>query len=81
MCNILYHKIFPCVLLKHPQIEDLKYALQESAKLNRVYEKSLKSMCKKYSLQYPGVVNGKSPKSESFVKENLPKEDPGSWQR
>ncbi|XP_078071838.1 uncharacterized protein LOC144495577 isoform X2 [Mustelus asterias] len=35
------------------EIEDLKYALQESAKLNKEYEKCLRKMCQKYGLPFP----------------------------
>ncbi|XP_041044921.1 centrosomal protein of 290 kDa-like isoform X4 [Carcharodon carcharias] len=35
------------------EIEDLKYALQESAKLNKEYEKCLRKICEKYGLPFP----------------------------
>ncbi|XP_048451922.1 centrosomal protein of 290 kDa-like isoform X2 [Rhincodon typus] len=35
------------------EIEDLKYALQESAKLNKEYEKCLRTMCEKCGLPFP----------------------------
>ncbi|XP_043543681.1 centrosomal protein of 290 kDa-like isoform X1 [Chiloscyllium plagiosum] len=35
------------------EIEDLKYALQESAKLNKEYEKCLRAMCEKCGLPFP----------------------------
>ena len=34
------------------EIEDLKYALQESAKLNKIYEKTLQSVCRKSKVDY-----------------------------
>ena len=34
------------------EIEDLKYALQESAKLNKIYEKTLQNVCKKTKVDY-----------------------------
>lgn len=34
------------------EIEDLKYALQESAKLNKIYEKALQSVCRKHKVNY-----------------------------
>ncbi|GCB75530.1 hypothetical protein scyTo_0019023, partial [Scyliorhinus torazame] len=37
------------------EIEDLKYALQESAKLNNEYEKCLRKICEKYGLAFPQV--------------------------
>ncbi|XP_077982488.1 uncharacterized protein LOC144437422 [Glandiceps talaboti] len=35
------------------EIEDLKYALHESAKLNQQYEKTLRSMCQKFRVPFP----------------------------
>lgn len=35
------------------EIEDLKFALQQSAKLNKEYEKSLKKLCTKFGVPYP----------------------------
>jgi len=35
------------------EIEDIKYALQQSAKLNKVYEKTLRKMCMKFGVPYP----------------------------
>ncbi|XP_041103687.1 centrosomal protein of 290 kDa-like isoform X2 [Polyodon spathula] len=35
------------------EIEDLKYALQESSKLNKAYENCLKQICVKYGLSFP----------------------------
>ena len=34
------------------EIEDLKYALQESAKLNKIYEKTLHNVCRKTKVDY-----------------------------
>ncbi|XP_072324491.1 uncharacterized protein [Scyliorhinus torazame] len=39
------------------EIEDLKYALQESAKLNNEYEKCLRKICEKYGLAFPQVLH------------------------
>ncbi|XP_072122637.1 uncharacterized protein [Mobula birostris] len=52
------------------EIEDLKYALQESAKLNKEYEKCLQKMCEKHGLpfiqpSYPVVT--KLTKYNSFI--------------
>lgn len=35
------------------EIEDIKYALQQSAKLNKVYEKTLRKMCMQFGVPYP----------------------------
>ncbi|XP_022084063.1 centrosomal protein of 290 kDa-like [Acanthaster planci] len=35
------------------EIEDLKYALQQSAKLNKEYEKALRRTCKQFGVPYP----------------------------
>lgn len=35
------------------EIEDLKFALQQSALLNREYEKTLKNMCLRFGIPYP----------------------------
>ncbi|XP_069778536.1 centrosomal protein of 290 kDa-like isoform X2 [Narcine bancroftii] len=35
------------------EIEDLKYALQESAKLNKEYEKCLQTICERQGLSFP----------------------------
>ncbi|ESO96912.1 hypothetical protein LOTGIDRAFT_231712 [Lottia gigantea] len=35
------------------EVEDIKYALQQSAKLNKEYEKVLKKMCQKYGVPLP----------------------------
>ena len=34
------------------EVEDLKYALQESAKLNKIYEKTLHSVCRKNKVDF-----------------------------
>lgn len=35
------------------EIEDLKFALQQSALLNREYEKTLKNLCLRFGIPYP----------------------------
>jgi len=35
------------------EIEDLKYALQQSAQLNKEYEKALRRICLQFGLPYP----------------------------
>ena len=35
------------------EVEDMKYALQQSARLNKEYEKLLKRLCKQFGLPYP----------------------------
>ncbi|KAK7113986.1 centrosomal protein of 290 kDa-like isoform X2 [Littorina saxatilis] len=35
------------------EVEDLKYALQQSAKLNKEYEKTLRKLCQQFGLPYP----------------------------
>ncbi|XP_072013619.1 uncharacterized protein [Amphiura filiformis] len=45
------------------EIEDLKYALQQSAKLNKEYEKTLKKICKQYGVPFP--FNNKENRSPS----------------
>ncbi|XP_013381384.1 centrosomal protein of 290 kDa [Lingula anatina] len=35
------------------EIEDLKYTLQESTKLNKQYEKSLRTLCSRFGVPYP----------------------------
>ncbi|XP_060075293.1 centrosomal protein of 290 kDa-like [Ylistrum balloti] len=35
------------------EIEDIKFAFQQSAKLNVEYEKTIKKLCKQYSVPYP----------------------------
>ncbi|XP_050398529.1 centrosomal protein of 290 kDa [Patella vulgata] len=35
------------------EVEDIKYALQQSAKLNQEYDKLLRKMCKKYGVPFP----------------------------
>ncbi|KAH3894093.1 centrosomal protein of 290 kDa-like isoform X2 [Dreissena polymorpha] len=35
------------------EIEDIKFALQQSAKLNSVYEKTLRKMCMQFGVPYP----------------------------
>ena len=35
------------------EIEDIKYALHQSAKLNRIYEKTLWKMCQQFGVPYP----------------------------
>ncbi|XP_078254216.1 uncharacterized protein LOC144592885 isoform X2 [Rhinoraja longicauda] len=37
------------------EIEDLKYALQESVRLNKEYEKCLQKLCEKHGLPFPVV--------------------------
>ncbi|KAK6491937.1 centrosomal protein of 290 kDa-like isoform X2 [Huso huso] len=38
------------------EIEDLKYALQESSKLNKAYDNCLKQICVKYGLSFPDAL-------------------------
>ena len=40
------------------EVEDLKYALQESAKLNKIYEKTLQGVCKRNKLNYHEILAG-----------------------
>lgn len=50
------------------EIEDLKYALQESARMNRIYERTLERVCRKSGVDYQQAlveVVQKSKKSES----------------
>jgi hypothetical protein len=35
------------------EVEDIKFALQQSAKLNKEYERCLKQMCKQLGIPYP----------------------------
>lgn len=35
------------------EIEDIKYALQQAAKLNKIYEKTLWKMCQQFGVPYP----------------------------
>jgi len=35
------------------EIEDMKYALQQSARLNKEYEKLLRRLCNQFGLPYP----------------------------
>ncbi|WAR03997.1 hypothetical protein MAR_010555 [Mya arenaria] len=35
------------------EIEDIKFALQQSAKLNKVYEKTLRKLCMQFGVPYP----------------------------
>ena len=37
------------------EIEDLKYALQQSARLNTAYEKALHKLCKQFGVPLPNV--------------------------
>jgi len=39
------------------EIEDIKYALQQAAKLNKVYEKTLRKMCMQFGVPYPNPEN------------------------
>ncbi|XP_067831119.1 centrosomal protein of 290 kDa-like [Heptranchias perlo] len=48
------------------EIEDLKYALQESAKLNKEYEKCLRKMCEKYGLPFPQPLHLVATKSKNL---------------
>ena len=47
------------------EIEDLKYALQESAKLNAVYEKTLRHICKQHKLSYDNVLSNMANKYQN----------------
>lgn len=38
------------------EIEDLKYALHQSTKLNQKYEETLKHICKQYDLNYKKTI-------------------------
>ena len=42
------------------EIEDLKYALHQSSKLNKQYEKALKKVCSQFGLDYDGQYGQKS---------------------
>ena len=35
------------------EIEDIKFALQQSARLNKEYEQTLRKMCTKFGIPYP----------------------------
>ena len=37
------------------EIEDLKYALQQAARLNSAYEKALKQLCSKCGVDFPKI--------------------------
>ena len=37
------------------EVEDMKYALQKSARLNTEYEKALKKMCKQFGVQFKPI--------------------------
>lgn len=37
------------------EVEDLKYALQQAARLNSAYEKALRQLCSQYGLSFPKV--------------------------
>ena len=37
------------------EVEDLKYALQQAARLNSAYEKALKQLCSQYGLSFPKI--------------------------
>ena len=37
------------------EIEDLKYALQQAARLNTAYEKALKKLCSQSGMPYPKI--------------------------
>lgn len=37
------------------EIEDLKYALQQSAKLNTAYEAALKKLCQQFGIPLPSI--------------------------
>ncbi|XP_006811634.1 centrosomal protein of 290 kDa-like [Saccoglossus kowalevskii] len=39
------------------EVEDLKYALQQSAQLNQKYEKTLRSMCNRFGVPFPFALN------------------------
>lgn len=35
------------------EVEDLKFALQQSARLNKEYEKTLRKLCQQFGVPYP----------------------------
>ena len=54
----LYKSLDVLVLLLQgffEEVEDLKYALQKSARLNTEYEKALKKMCKQFDVQFKPI--------------------------
>lgn len=46
------------------EIEDLKYALQQAARLNSAYEKALKQLCSQSGVAFPKITTT-SPKKRS----------------
>lgn len=53
-------KLILCILCDFFQgffeeVEDLKYALQQAARLNSAYEKALKQLCSQYGLSFPKI--------------------------
>jgi len=51
------HPIFAPFQGFFEEIEDIKYALQQAAKLNKVYEKTLRKMCMQFGVPYPNPEN------------------------
>lgn len=45
------------------EIEDLKYALQQAARLNSAYEKALRQLCSQCGMPYPKMTTTTPPKT------------------
>ena len=45
------------------EVEDLKYALQQSARLNSAYEKALRKLCSQFGVPLPSVT-GTTPRQQ-----------------
>ena len=60
LTDLLFNLHSPTMKGFFDEVEDLKYALHKSANLNIEYEKVLKSLCKKFDVEYSSLKINKS---------------------